>query len=87
MHIIGVTVDNIFVSFDIENVVSVSDRGVKEERVQAVATFYRNGEIIHKIYNVGNFDYCTKLLDSSFAAMEAQQMIESANESTHSPFK
>lgn len=87
MHIMRVRVNEFDVSFDIENVVSTSNRGVKEERVQSVATFFKKGDKIHKIYNLGNFDYCTKLLDVTFAAREAERMIESANRSAHSPFK
>lgn len=87
MHINGVTVNGIWVSFDIENVVSISEKGVKSEEVQAVATFVRAGEQIHKIYNVGSFDFCAKLLDDEFAKTEANRMIESANRSAHSPFK
>lgn len=87
MHINGVTVNGIWVSFDIENVKSISEKGVKSEEVQAVATFVKAGEQIHKIYNVGSFDFCAKLLDDEFAKMDAKRMIESANRSAHSPFK
>nr|DAR80180.1 MAG TPA: hypothetical protein [Caudoviricetes sp.] len=86
MHINGVTVNGIWVSFDIENVESISEKGVKSEEVQAVATFVRAGEQIHKIYNVGSFDFCAKLLDDEFAKSVANRMIESANRSAHSPF-
>lgn len=87
MHINGVTVNGIWVSFDIENVVSISEKGVKSEAIQGVATFVKSGEQIHKIYNIGNFDFCAKLLDNEFAKMEAKRMIECANRSAHSPFK
>lgn len=87
MHINGVTVNGIWVSFDIENVVSISEKGVKSEAVQGVATFVKAGEQIHKIYNIGNFDFCAKLLDNEFAKAKAIRMIEDANRSAHSPFK
>lgn len=87
MHINGVTVNGIWVSFDIENVVSISEKGVKSEAVQGVATFVKAGEQIHKIYNIGNFDFCAKLLDNEFAKSKAIRMIEDANRSAHSPFK
>lgn len=53
----------------------------------AVAIFVRNGEELHRIYNLGNFDYCAKLLDSDFARSEAERMINRANVSKHSPFR
>lgn len=87
MHINSVTVNGIWVSFEIENVVSISEKGVKSEAVQGVATFVRAGEQIEKIYNIGNFDFCAKLLDDEFAKTKAKRMIESANRSAHSPFK
>ena len=87
MHINGVTVNGIWVSFDIENVVSISEKGVKSEAVQGVATFVKAGEQIHKIYNIGNFDFCAKLLDNEFAKSKAIRMIEDTNRSAHSPFK
>ena len=43
--------------------------------------------MIHKIYNIGNFDYLSKLLDRDFAIEEAKRMIDMANKSAHSPFK
>ena len=87
MHINGVTVNGLWVSFDIENVVSISEKGVKSEAVQGVATFVKAGEQIHKIYNIGNFDFCAKLLDNEFAKSKAIRMIEDTNRSAHSPFK
>ena len=87
MHINRVKIEEIWVSFDIKNVVSTNKNGNKENEVQAVATFTKNGDEIHKIYNLGNFDYCAKLLDNEFAKAEAKAMIDSANRSAHSPFK
>ena len=78
MHINRVKVNDFYVSYDLKNV---------DKRIEAVATFTKAGEIIHKIYNIGNFDYCAKLLDNDFAKNEAEKTIETANRSVHSPFK
>lgn len=86
MHISKINVDGIWVSYDIENVKSIQN-GIKKEDVQAVASFIKDGEVIHKIYKIGNFDYCAKLLDREFGKSEAIRMIENANKSKHSPLK
>lgn len=86
MHINKININGIWVSYDIENVKSIQN-GIKKEDVQAVASFIKDGEVIHKIYKIGNFDYCAKLLDMEFGKSEAIRMIESANKSKHSPFK
>lgn len=87
MHIMVVSIGEISVSYDIENVSITSKHGAKGERVMPIATFKKNGDVIHKIYNIGNFDYCAKLLDRAFAKQEAQRMIDSCTRSAHSPFK
>ena len=87
MHINCVRVDDIWCSFEILNVTSKAENGNAEDSVMAVAIFTRGGEELHRIYNLGNFDYCAKLLDSDFARSEAEQMINRANVSKHSPFK
>lgn len=86
MHINLVKVDDFLVSFDIENV-ETTKNGKREERILAVAKFTKDGAEIHKIYNLGNFDYCAKLLDNNFAISEAKRLIERANVSKHSPFR
>lgn len=87
MHINCVRVDDIWCSFEILNVTSKAKNGNAEDSVMAVAIFTRGGEELHRIYNLGNFDDCAKLLDSDFARSEAEQMINRANVSKHSPFK
>lgn len=86
MHITTVNIDGIWVSFDIENVKSTSKNCIKSENIQAVATFTKEGEKIHKIYNIGNFEFCTKLLDVDFAKKKAIEMIETSKKSKHNPF-
>lgn len=86
MHINLVKVDDFFVSYDIENV-RTTKNGKREERILAVAKFVKDGVEIHKIYNLGDFGYCAKLLDNSFAISEAKRMIERANVGKHSPFR
>ena len=88
MHINSIRVKNdIWCHFEILNVKSTDKNWKAEERVMAVAIFVRNGEELHRIYNLGNFDYCAKLLDSDFARSEAERMINRANVSKHSPFR
>lgn len=74
-----------WVSYDIKNIKSIKD-GKKTEKVECVATFIKDGEEIHRIYNVGDFNFCAKLLDREFAIKEAEKMIEHSNKSKHSPF-
>lgn len=78
--------DNLSVSYELINVKKTDGKGQKSESIQAVARIVRDGEEIHKIYNIGNFDYCAKLLDRDFAIAEGKRMIENANRSAHSPF-
>lgn len=87
MHITLVNIDGILVSFDIENEVGTLKNGLGVERVVGTATFKKRGEVIHKIYNIGNFDYLSNLLDRDFAIEEAKRMIDMENKSAHSPFK
>lgn len=87
MNINSVRVDDTICYFEILNVKSTDKNGKAEERVMAVAIFVRNGKELHRIYNLGNFDYCAKLLDSDFARSEAERMINRANVSKHSPFR
>ena len=88
MHINSIRVKNdIWCHFEILNVKSKDKKLEVEESVMAVAIFVRGGEELHRIYNLGNFDYCVKLLDSDFARSEAEQMINRANVSKHSPFR
>lgn len=83
MHITLVKVKDIYVSFNIESV---------QEKIQITATFTKDGEVVHKIYNVSTM-LCTgtalvaKLLDKEFACFVAKDMIERANASVHSPFR
>ncbi len=86
MHINSIKINDLWVSFDIENV--KAKKGDKtSESVQAVATFTKAGQQVTKIYKLGNFDYCAKLLNRDFAQQEAQRIIESHNVSELSPFK
>ena len=57
------------------------------EEVQAVATYTKDGEEIAKIYKLGNFDYCAKLLNNDFARSEAIRIIKSHDTSKFSPFR
>lgn len=86
MHINRVSVNDVWVSFDIENVKSTSQNGQKEESIQIVAHFLKGGEEIHKIYNLGNADKIAKLLNREYAKSEAVRMIEEAKKSAHNPF-
>lgn len=52
-----------------------------------VAIFTRAGEELYRIYNLGNFNYCAKLLDNDFAREEAERMINRTNVSSSSPLK
>ena len=86
MHINRVRVEDIWCSFDILNVTSKNKNSSTDE-VMAVAIFTREGKELHRIYNLGNFNYCAKLLDNDFAKEEAERMINRANVSSSSPFK
>lgn len=85
MHINTVKVGNYWVRFDLEY-------SENKNSIQPVAIFIKDGNEIHKIYNIGTsysfprFDYCAKLLDSDFAKKEAERMIGEANRSAHIPF-
>ena len=79
MHINAVKINDIWVSYDIVNVKAKTQKGQKIENIQSVATFTKEGEQITKIYNIGNFDYCAKLLNDDFAKSEARRMIENNN--------
>lgn len=70
MNINRIKVDNFWISFDIENV-KAKRNGKTFEEVQAVATYTKDGEEIAKIYKLGNFDYCAKLLNNDL--QEAKQ--------------
>lgn len=82
MHINRVKINEFYVSYDLETI---------SNKIQIVATFTKNGEIIHKIYNVRTMshsgaDMIAKLLNNDFAIQKANQIISDANQSTHSPF-
>lgn len=57
------------------------------DEVMTVAIFTRAGEELYRIYNLGNFNYCAKLLDNDFAREEAERMINRTNVSSSSPLK
>lgn len=79
MHINLVTVDateKLSCSFDIRNIKTTDRHGKKEEKIQAVATFIKDGEEICKIHNIGNFKECTKLLDRNFAIEKAKKLLK-----------
>lgn len=86
MHINRVRIEDIWCSFEILNVTS-KNRNSSTDEVMAVAIFTREGKELHRIYNLGNFNYCAKLLDNDFAKEEAERMINRANVSSSSPFK
>lgn len=86
MNINRVRTNDVWVSFDIENVKSTSQNGQKNESIQIVAHFIKGGEEIHKIYNLGNAEKIAKLLDREYAKSEAVRMIEDAKKSKHNPF-
>lgn len=80
MHINTVKVNEIYVSYDIENVKSKTQNGKIKEEIQIVATLTENGKIIKKIYNLNNiyynkFDYCKKLSEYEYAIEEAKNII------------
>ena len=86
MNINKIKVDNFWISFDIENV-KAKRNGKTFEEVQAVATYTKDGEEIAKIYKLGNFEYCAKLLNNDFARSEAIRIIKSHDTSKFSPFR
>lgn len=86
MNINRIKVDNFWISFDIENV-KAKRNGKTFEEVQAVATYTKGGEEIAKIYKLGNFAYCAKLLNNDFARNEAIRIIKSHDTSKFSPFR
>ena len=86
MHINCVRVEDIWCSFEVLNVTS-KNKTESTDEVMAVAIFTREGKELHRIYNLGNFAYCAKLLDNDFARKEAERMINRANVSNCSPFK
>lgn len=86
MHVNRVRIEDIWCSFDVLNVTSKNKNSSTDE-VMAVAIFTREGKELHRIYNLGNFNYCAKLLDNDFAKEEAERMINRANVSSSSPFK
>lgn len=86
MNINKIKVGNFWISFDIENV-KAKRNGKNFEEVQAIATYTKDGEEIAKIYKLGNFEYCAKLLDNDFAISEARRIINSHDTSKFSPFR
>ena len=76
LHIITVRAKNFHVSYDIKNVNS---------KLQIVATFTKEGKHIHSIYNI-YWGECQNLFNKDYATRKAQEMIEDANKSKHSPF-
>lgn len=86
MNINAVRVGEFLISYDIQNVKSIDRNGQKSEKVQIVAQFTKNGEVIHTVYNLGNAEMVAKLLDRDFAIKKAGEMIEEANKSAHSMF-
>lgn len=86
IHVNTVNVDELWVSYDIENAKTVDKKGQKEERVYLVANFTKAGERIYTISNLGGADEIAKLLDREYAKKKALEMIEQTNKSAHSPF-
>lgn len=83
MHIITVKIKDIWVSFDIENM---------QGKIQITATFTQGGKRIYKVCNVSTMlrqgaELVARLLDREFACFVANDMIERANKSEHSPFR
>lgn len=81
MHINTVKVNEIYVSYDIENVKSKTQNGRIKEEIQIVATLTKNGKIIKKIYNLNSiyynkFDYCKKLSEYEYAIEETKNIID-----------
>lgn len=76
LHINSVKVHNIWVSYDIQNV---------NDELQIVATFTKEGNRIHSIYNI-SFSECRDLFDRDYAIKHAETMINDSNKSKHSPF-
>lgn len=83
MHINTVKVGDFWVSYDIENV---------NGEIEIVATFTKDGETVHRVYNISEVatskaETVAHLLDAEFAKTKAKHMIDEANKSKQNPFR
>lgn len=92
MHVNTVKVNGIWVKYQIENVhIRDNIKGAYDE-IMITAEFTQNGKMIYKEYGIRTPAYSgaemiSALLDNNFAASRAEEIINDANKSMHSPFR
>lgn len=74
MHINTVKTKGFYVSYDLETI---------DGEIQIVARFVKNGQNVHKIYNIRTLtlsgaEMVAKLIDSDFAKKKSEEMIDEA---------
>lgn len=73
IHINGIFIGEYFITFDIENIVAIDNKGKKSDSLQVTCEVRKDGETVKKIYNI-NCDEIPKLYDNEYCGHKAMEI-------------
>ena len=75
IHINGVFVKEYFITFDIENIVTIDNKGKKSDDLQVTCEVRKDGETVKKIYNI-NCEEIPKLYNKEYCENKDMRIIK-----------